>query len=284
MSVVGVSSYFLWTQKGMTNLPLVRGSGFLVAFKQHNTFYHHHVLTAAHVSCPVRFKPLYGDTIGLRAIGERHVTTRLLVPDVAAPRVKYSIPLVFKQEVLPNVDVATLRCTDERQLAGAGLTPLEMDMDPIEEGTELVFCGCNATEERANPNDDGLTLTQRRLEGVCKAALVSLDYGTVLLASIERDVSSASGEATVVSGDLVSPLPLGMCGGPVLRKSSGKCVGVIAARVLKNAPPRDPNAGALYQDPYLDVSENKSLHSQWPIDVAFVPIGEFYHAMRRSEM
>lgn len=287
-SILGLSSYFLWTQKGLTNLPLVRGSCFLVAFKQQNTFYHHHIVTAAHVSCPVRYNHLYGDTIALRAIGERHVTTRLLVPDRLSNAVKHRIPLVFRQGILPNVDVATLRCKDERQLTSVGLTPLEMDMDPIEEGTELTFCGCDAEEERANPNDDGLRLTERRLSGTCKAALVSLDYGTVLLASIEKaggdDEGADSAKPHRDARRVASPLPLSLCGGPVLRKSSGKCVGVIVARVLKNAPPRDPNAGNLYQDPYLDVSENDSLHSKWPIDVAFAPVGEWYHAMRRSEM
>ncbi|CCW70567.1 unnamed protein product [Phytomonas sp. Hart1] len=75
-----------------------------------------------------------------------------------------------------------------------------------------------------------------------------------------------------------------MCGGPVLRRDSGKCVGVIVSQVLKNASPRDPNVDALYQNPYLDISEITSLHTHGSLDVAFVPIGEFYSTMRRSEL
>lgn len=301
MSLVGVSSYFLWTQKGQTVLPLIRGSGFLCAFKQQATFYHHHVLTAAHVSCPPRFKTLYGSSVAFRAIGERHVSARVLVPAArpAAGRltapVAHSLDLEFKQEVMPNTDVASLRLAGERPetLAEAGpLRPWELDLDGIEDGTELVYCGLESVEERANPNDDGLALRERRFEGRCKVALVSLDYGTVLIGSIDRDVSptaasegaaSGAGEAEV-DRSVVSPLPLSLCGGPVLRKSTGKVVGVIVARTLRSPPPRDPNSGALYQDPFLDISENVSLHDRWPLDVAFVPVGEFYHAMRRSEM
>ncbi|CCW62734.1 unnamed protein product [Phytomonas sp. EM1] len=278
MSVYGISSYFLWTQKGLTELPLVRGSGFLMRYRELHTFYRYHVVTAGHVSSPVRYKQIYGDTAGLRAIGQRHLSTRLLVPSSETHKVVHSLEMEFKQYPMPNVDVALLRCKQEAHVEELGLQPIDVDKDPIAEGTELVFCGLDVEEERANPNDEGLLLRERRLFGVCKAALVSLDYGTVLLASLTDESPRA------VDGILSKGLPLGMCGGPVLRRGSGKCVGVIVARVLKNAPPRDPNAGALYQDPYLDISENVSLHAHGSLDVAFVPIGEFYSSMRRSEL
>lgn len=305
MPAFGVSSYFLWTQKGQTVLPLVRGSGFLMKFHQLSTFYSYHVISAAHVSCPVRYKPIYGDTVGLKAIGERHISTRLLLPDPTTHRVRHSLDLDFHQTYLPNVDVASLRVKNEMQLKEwmsaeaekssdddcnglAALRAVEPDLEPIEEGTELVLCGVHAEEERANPNDDGLTLISIRLAATCKAALLSLDYGTVLLASIDGPAESSAGGAAPSSSSPqepdVPPLPLSMCGGPVLRKSSGKCVGVIVARVMKSAPPRDLNSGAVYQDPYLDISEHVALHAHWPLDVAFVPIGEFYDPLRRCEM
>lgn len=303
MSAFGVSSYFLWTQKGQTVLPLVRGSGFLMAFRQLNAFYSYHVISAAHVSCPVRHKSIYGDTIGLKAIGERHISTRLLLPDPSTHKVKQSLDLNFRQNYLPNVDVASLRVTDEAQLKAclaaakdgdknaSGLRAVEPDLEPIEEGTKLVLCGVHAKEERANPNDDGLTIIPMQLAATCKAALLTLDYGTVLLASIDGhanapsdSVSPSSSSAGQQDLPVVPPLPLSMCGGPVLRKSSGKCVGVVVAQVMRSAPPRDVNSGAVYQDPYLDISEHTALHEHWPLDVAFVPIGEFYDPLLRCEM
>ncbi|KAG5496126.1 hypothetical protein JKF63_02427 [Porcisia hertigi] len=303
MSLFGLSSYFLWTQKGQTVLPLVRGSGFLMAFEQLNTFYSYHIISAAHVTCPVRHRRVYGDTIGLKAIGERHISTRLLIPDTSTHKVSRSFDLEFRQQYMPNTDVASLRLSQEKQFkevmqpsqgnstsSESSLQVINPDLDHIEEGDELILCGMQTEEERANPNDDGLKLTPTCLAATCKAALVSLDYGTVLLASIdgpaeETTTSSASSNATFASAPVtVPPLPLSMCGGPVLRRSSGKCVGVIVARVMRNAPPRDPQSASLYHDPYLDISEHIALHAHWPLDVAFVPIGEFYGALRRSEL
>ncbi|EPY30184.1 hypothetical protein AGDE_09571 [Angomonas deanei] len=212
MSVLGVSSYFLWTQKGQTVLPLVRGSGFVLNFKHLNTFYHHHVVTAAHVSCPVKYKSIYGNSVGFKAIGERHISTRLLCPHPESHKVAHSIDLEFKQHFMPNVDVVSLRCKNEAMLADAAVTPLEIDEDPIEDGTEVVYCGVDLKEDRANPNDDGMTMAVKQLTGVCKAAIVSVDYGTVLAGSIEKERRDLSDNAPL--------LPLSFCGGPVLRKSS----------------------------------------------------------------
>ncbi|KEG14745.1 hypothetical protein DQ04_00321140 [Trypanosoma grayi] len=265
MSVVAVSSYFLWTQKGNTILPLVRGSGFLVSFKQLSGFYSYHVLSAAHVACPVRYRQIYGDTVGLRAIGERHISTRLLKPH-SNGLVEASLEMEFKQNFFPNVDVVSLRCRDERRLKDLQLISVDLDLNPIENDTELLFHGIDVSEEKTNPNDDGLRVTPVCIEGNCKAALVSLDYGTVVLASLK------------------SPLILSMCGGPVVRKDNGRCVGIVVARVLKGAPPRDPQVGTLYQDPYLDISQNEDIHANGRMDVAFVPIREFYDSLRRCEI
>ncbi|ORC88432.1 uncharacterized protein TM35_000173040 [Trypanosoma theileri] len=265
MSVLGVSSYFLWTQKGKTILPLVRGSGFLVSFQQLNSFYKYHLLSAAHVTCPVRYRQVYGDTIGLRAIGERHISTRLLSPKSNCS-VGTSLEMEFSQTYFPNMDVSSLRCKSEKEIENSKFLPFELDLNPIKEGTELIFLGMESLEERGNPNDDGLRLREVQIKGECRVALVSLDYGTVVLASLE------------------SPLILSMCGGPVIRKDNGSCVGVIVARVLKNAPPRDPNVGALYQDPWLDISQNESIHACGKVDVAFVPVREFYDSLRRCEI
>ncbi|KAG5470463.1 hypothetical protein LSCM1_01707 [Leishmania martiniquensis] len=300
MSIFGVSSYFLWTQKGQTVLPLVRGSGFLMEFEQRNTFYSYHVLSAAHVTCPVKHRKLYGDTIGLKAIGERHISTRLLMPDEVTHKVLSSFELEFRQHCMPNADVASLRLHREKEFmeamqlpkanctgAASPLQVIEPDLDRIDEGDHLILCGVHTEEERANANDDGLTLIPMRLAATCKAALVSLDYGTVLLASIDglaEEARQCAGAASASGHVQVPPLPLSMCGGPVLRRSSGKCVGVIAARVMKNAPPRDPHSASLYQDPYLDISEHVALHAYWPLDVAFVPIGEFHDPLRRCEV
>ncbi|SCU66244.1 uncharacterized protein TEOVI_000713100 [Trypanosoma equiperdum] len=265
MSVVGVSSYFLWTQKGNTVLPLVRGSGFLVPFQKLNGFYKYHVLSAAHVTCPVRYRQVYGNTVGLRAIGERHVSTRLLKLG-AGPALEASIDMEFTQNYLPNVDVSSLRCKDEKQMNELGLEAVKLDMDPIEDGTELIFRGVEASEERSNPNDDGLRLSEVSIPGECKAAFVSTDYGTVVLASLK------------------SALSLSMCGGPVIRKSSGGCVGVIVAKAMSSPPPRDPHVRSLYEDPWLDLSEHKDLRGLGELSAAFVPVCEFYGPLRRCEM
>nr|CCC95913.1 unnamed protein product [Trypanosoma congolense IL3000] len=266
MSVVGVSSYFLWTQKGNTTLPLVRGSGFLVPFRQLGGFYRYHVLSAAHVTCPVRYRKLYGNTVGLRAIGERHVTTRLLKPRADDGVVEASVEMRFAQHYFLNVDVSSLRCKDESELHDLKLEAVELDLDPITEGTELIFRGVLALEEKSNPNDDGLRLSEASIDGECRAALVSVDYGTVILASLK------------------SSLHLSMCGGPVIRKSTGGCVGVIVARAMRNAPPRDPHVGSLYEEPWLDVSCNENLRNCAGLDVAFVPVREFYDSLQRCEM
>lgn len=162
------------------------------------------------------------------------------------------------------------------------IEPLVIDRDPVGEGDELVLCGMLTDEERANPTDDGATLKPMELQAVCHAAMLTLDYGTVLLASTDE-----------------MP-PASMCGGPVLRKRTGTCVGVLVAPVRRNAPPKrllsrrtsgevDPATvpsvmAELIAEPWLDISQNADLRDIPNLNAAFVPFGEFYASMRRSEM
>lgn len=271
---LGLSSYFLWTQKGLTNLPLVRGSGFIVPFSQVNGFFKFHIVTAAHVSCPVRYRQLYSSDASisaLNAIGERHVSNRILIPQRHGPVKVESVPLRFQQHFMPNVDVSLLRVENEELILNNSLPVLEVDVTPLEDGEEIVLCGMECSEIPGNPNDDELSMIPRQLHAVCKAALVSVDYGTVLL------------------GELIDPpsddflLPVSMCGGPVLRKSNGKVVGVIVSRVTRGAVPQDMSRPMKHCDPFLDVSDNTDVLQRWPFHVAFVPFAEFEGAMRRSE-
>lgn len=270
----GLSSYFLWTQKGLTTLPLVRGSGFIVPFSQVNGFFKFHVVTAAHVSCPVRYRQLYSSDVSvsaLNAIGERHVSNRILIPQPQSPLKLDSSPLRFQQFFMPNVDVSLLRMENEEAVTKASLPVVEVDLTPLEDGEEIVLCGMDCSETPGNPNDDELSIAPRQFNAVCKAALVSVDYGTVLLGEI---VDPPSGDFS---------LPASMCGGPVLRRSNGKAVGVIVSRVNRSTAPQDISKPMKHYDPFLDVSDNTDVLQRWPFHVAFVPFAEFEGAMRRSE-
>eukprot|EP00796_Vickermania_ingenoplastis_P006501 gene6501-4683_t len=272
-SVFGVSSYFLWTQKGLTTLPLVRGSGFLVRFTQLNCFHTLHVVTAAHVSCPVRYEQLYssqGKGGPLSSIGQRHINNRLLVPKGEEKGQFVAHPLRFDQHFMPNVDVSVLRLEKEKE-AMESVTALEVDVQPVQCGDEVTFYGMDCQEAPANPNDDGMAMQLRRMDAVCRAAIVSVDYGTVLLASIQG--AAAEQEAN---------WPVSMCGGPVVRKASGKVVGVAVARVLGHAPPVNKARG-VQCEPFLSVGDNAAVMKMWPLHLAFVPIADFSGAMRRSE-
>lgn len=313
MSVFGVSSYFLWTQKGMTTLPLVRGSGFTIKADLVHSFYTRHVITAAHVACPVKYPAIYGNTNGLRAIGERHISTKVLLPNLepqqAATRngktrlpMTKTVDLEFAQKRFNNVDACSLRIKNESSVLkelGDSLQPFEVDITALQEGEELIFLGMKSTEDVANPSDNDLMLEPRRFEGRVLASLQTRDFGTVLLA--QTDV-----------------LPHGsLCGGPVVRKSNGRCVGVIVAPVRSNAPPRrlprereDSEASAdekeriharmsadatratnlkdvmdsLIAEPWLDVSSTAEVSSVPNLNVAFVPLMEFHSALRRHEL
>lgn len=301
----GVSSYFLWTQKGLTTLPLVRGSGFVVPFRQMNGFYKYHVITAAHVSCPVRYPQLFSsasDNNPLKAIGERHISNRILFSHASessfstingpfSPCLRHvsSHNLRFQQHFMPNVDVAALRIENEEIFSHdyPKSKLLEVDLTPLQDGEEIVLCGMDAKEAAGNPNDDGLQLLPCELTAVCKAALISVDYGTVLLCEVPEFHRANDREENLINlshqNSIFASLPAGLCGGPVLRKSNQKAVGVIVARVTRYLPPKDLNKPLNIHEPFLDISDNKEILSQWPLDAAFVPFSEFEGSMRRTE-
>lgn len=302
----GVSSYFLWTQKGLTTLPLVRGSGFVIPFRQVNGFYKYHVVTAAHVSCPVRYHQLFTSSVDnnpFKAIGERHISNRILLPhtvqSASYPEVTNSPSFVpslhshnlrFQQYFMPNVDVAVLRIENEdvfsREHPESAL--LEVDLTPLQNDEEIILCGMDVRESAGNPNDDGLQLVHCQFSAVCKVALVSVDYGTVLLCKVRDFHDIGDDDNNSVShphqNEKFHSLPVGMCGGPVLRKSTKKAVGVIVARVMRHLPPKDLNKPPNIHEPFMEISDNKEILSQWPLDVAFVPFSEFEGSMRRTEL
>lgn len=299
----GVSSYFLWTQKGLTTLPLVRGSGFVVPFRHVNGFYKYHIITAAHVSCPVRYPQLFSsdkDNNPLQAIGERHISNRLLVPKppIWPPgQTNSSIfnvstssyNLRFQQYVMPNSDVAVLRIENEEKFfKHYPESSVEVDLSPLEDGEEIVLCGVDAREATGNPNDDGLQLMPCQFSAVCKAALVAVDYGTVLLGEIKKVHKMDGEQCTIVNyRDEVEgspPFPSSLCGGPVLRKTNKKVVGVIVARVARHVPPKDLSKPSIISEPFLNLSDNKEILDKWPLDVAFVPFADFEGSMRRTEL
>ena len=281
MSILGVSSYFLWTEKGMTIMPLVRGSGFCVAFDLASGFHKYHVLTAAHIVNPIRYRQIFGNSEGLNAIGERHLYARALVSPPYSPEtdvrnlrrlveerksnITATIFLEGKKNYFPNCDVASLRCKNEAALASSDTRPFEVDHQPIQQGDDLVYLGVEAMEDKRNPHDNGLVLCQRRIEGKSEAAVLTEDYGPAVVGTAEEE------------------LPLSMCGGPVIRKSTGKCIGVIVAQVRTSPPPAvTPKPPVV--DPWLDVSNSDDLRQITNLRAAFVPFAEFYKKMRQTEL
>ena len=274
MSVIGISSYFLWTEKGKTILPLVRASSFVLDFDNLSAFNKRHLITAAHAAIPTRFRNIYNNK-RLEHLGERHIYGKALLPqflsgpgEVAGREhfVTQAAMLRSSPPVFPHVDVCSMRLQNESVGDAWNLRGFEIDQEPLQAGDEVVYVGFRAEEEKANPNDDELQLVPEELRGVCHAAYLSMDYGMVML------------------GTCQSSLPLSMCGGPVLRKSTMKVVGVTVAQVRSAAPPHDPRTELIYTDPWLDISAQEKLCSIPNLEVAFVPIGEFYHAMRKSEI
>lgn len=264
-------------------MPLVRGSGFILKSSGMNPFYKYQVITAGHVSCPVKYPAVFGrDSPALKAIGERHITSGLVIPrsninsDSGDAGPHYTHPLIFLQKRFLNTDVALLHVKDEDAFfatpIGTSITPLELDADPVGRGEELVFHGVQSTESPSNPSDDGLRVEDVRIGGSCHSRLNSIDYGSVLLAHAD------------------APIPPTLCGGPVLRKSNGKCVGVIVARTLAAAPPVEtapnapPNQRMVNREPWMDISETPELRdAKPPIHAAFVPVQEFLSQLRKYD-
>lgn len=272
----GLSSYFLWTVKGATVMPLVRGSGFLIQSEGSHAFHKYHVITAGHVACPVQFPRVFGgDSPGLRAIGERHITTGALCPvshdGRSTPR---AFPMLFPQKRFLNVDVAALRLKNEsssiQELFEMGVTPLEVDTTPLERDEELEFCGVRSFESLTNSTDEELQVEHDSLCGSSHSTVISHDYGTIIVARLNDDIDST------------------MCGGPVIRKSNGKCVGVIVARVGAlgaTDPPISPDASKLVRKPCLDLSSTPGLEGDASmLRAAFVPARDFITQLRNSSL
>jgi hypothetical protein len=269
----GVSSYFLWTVKGATVMPLVRGSGFLIRSTSH-TFHKYHVVTAGHVACPVQFPRVFGGrSPGLRAIGERHISTGLLCPTLTkGPSAPVTFPALFLQRRFLNVDVAILHLKDEDRaietISRVGIAPLDVDLEPLHLGEELTFCGVTSTENTANASDDNVLVEYQSIDGISHSEVVTNDYGTVIVAKGDQSIDPT------------------MCGGPVLRKSNGKCVGVIVARiggdVRPDAPPT-PEASTLIQKPFLDLSTTQDLEHV-SLRVAFISIRDFLPTFIATEI
>jgi hypothetical protein len=272
MSVVGFSSYFLWTEKGKTVLPLIRGSAFILDYHNTSAFNKRHVITAAHCAIPTRFPNIFSNNKRLAHLGERHIYTKALMPRFllnSRDEQDYTIGsmsfLRNNAAVFPHVDVCSMRLREESVGDQWGLQGFEIDTDALQDGDEVVYIGLHAQEEKANPTDDHLQMHPLEIGGVCRAAYLSGDYGMVML------------------GTASEPVPLSMCGGPVLRRSNMKVVGVIVAQVRQAAPPSDPRTELIYHDPWLDISAQPDLCQIPDLQVAFVPLGEFYHALRKSE-
>ncbi|CUI15490.1 trypsin peptidase, putative [Bodo saltans] len=267
----GVSSYFLWTVKGATVMPLVRGSGFMI-HSASRTFHKYHIVTAGHVACPVQFPRVFGDrSPGLRAIGERHISTGLLCPSGAGSSTPVTFPTLFPQRRFINADAAILHLKNEDQafstISHLGITPVDVDLQPLQFGEELTFCGVTSTEHSANASDDNVHVEYHSINGVSHSEVGTLDYGTVIAAQADRDIDPT------------------MCGGPVLRKSNGKCVGVIVARIgsatVSDSPPT-PDASLLIHKPALDLSNTPNLEKA-SLRVAFISINDFLPTYRATE-
>lgn len=292
MSVVGISSYVLITQKGRTLVPFVRGSGFLLKFET-QSFYQYHVVTAGHVALPHRFGALYGNTQELKHIGDRHVSSKMHLFRPDGKRIAI-LPLAFQVQRPPLTDIALLRIEREKEIIKSmetdGLPPLEAldaDTGPLQKGEEVVINGLHMTTE--DTVADEIDMVPKPVTAQVVAKYNSDHFNTVLLASTQEAVTS------------------GMNGCPVLRKSNGKCVGVLVGDVKRDAPSIDPKPlletpkgtsrtpdvmmaqhewrMSHMHAPFVDISSNGELmHSVGVHGGAFVPIAEFVRFMRKSEI
>lgn len=238
MSVFGVTNYLLVTQKGRTYIPFVRGTGFLLDFQTHG-FYSKHVITAGHVAAPLRYSALYGRPPLFSRIGERHLTPKILLFDHEGHR-RAIVPLEPKFHQLKGTCVTALRVKNERELFprmfqdGVPVpVPYELD-DPnnsvIGEGEELVIQGLvlDRDEEAA----DVAEMKPMVVQAKAKLSFLSELFGSTVIAS---------------TGNIkISP---GMSGSPVLRKSNGKCVGMLVCGVKTKLP--DPTVAEKNQSPLI---------------------------------
>jgi hypothetical protein len=297
-SVFGVTAYTLMTTKGRTFVPLVRGTGFCVGFSN-TSFYTRHVVTAGHVARPQRYGKLYGNAPELSQIKDRHVSTKLHLFTPAGQRFAL-LPLEFNVHSPPRVNVAILRIEREgpilSDMSSKGLPaiePFELDTEGLARGEDVRVMGLHMTS--VDTLADAVNMVPEQAMGTLQAKYVSDDLGTVLLANLK-------------SGSITP----GMHGAPVLRASNNKVVGVLVGgtqrhtREYEKAPnelgvkrgfaDKEPRAPEVTDElnrwreknmhaPAVDISTNAELLDAVPDGgFAFVPLGEFYSFLRRTEI
>ena len=335
-AIFGVTAYAMITRKGATHLPLVRGTGFLVRYSI-VAFYNHHVVTAAHLLKPTKYRELYGSPRVMESIGERHISHKLLRFTDDGFRAAALPLLPGGPTTFANMDVGVSRIEREMdifpQMRRDGLPPIpafELDVSPIHNGELVTLLGMDLLKDEDVA--DTATMTPRAVEAVCRGRMTTDQFGPVVLvagASSVPDNGTLSPQRAQAADDgdggKVDPGPLisgGMVGGPVIRKSNGKCVGILVApcrrtrhltdekiwrdrleRASKPLPKtvEDAEKGKidvqsmakdffeanrqLLTDPYLDISSNTALLNAvaGPM-AAFVGAGEFEAALRRTEI
>jgi hypothetical protein len=294
MSVFGVTSYGLVTQKGRTFVPFIRGTGFPIAFAQ-TAFNTCHILTADHVARPQRHGHKYGNDLEIGKMRDRHVSCKLHMFEESQ---RYAVlPLEFRTFPAPQSDVCVLRIEREKHIledmSQHGLPPIvpfELDMGGLKQGEPLEVLGLHMLGE--DTIEDRLSMVPRTVVGNLAAKYVSQDFGTVLLASTTEGEVSA-----------------GMHGSPVVRAGTNNVVGVFVGECLREAPQRTeapkllglagPPDGKIPEEvraahdkwrrenmhaPTLDISSNEDLmNSVGSAGFAFVPTGEFGSYLRHIE-
>lgn len=245
MSVFGITNYLLVTQKGQTRIPFVRGTGFLLDFEKHG-FHTKHVISAGHVSMPLRYASIYGRPPLFSRIGERHLTPKILLFDGFGKR-KAILPLEYDMKQLKGTCVAALRVRGERELfprmAQDGVPlPIPYELEdlvsgkPLGENEELILQGlCLDQDVEAA---DVAVMKPLSIPANAKLSFISELFGSVVIVSTGKQK--------------VSP---GMSGCPVLRKSTGKCVGMLicAAKTKLSNPELHTN-----KSPLLNANNNSS--------------------------
>ena len=343
--VLPFSSYFLWTQKGFTRLPLARGSCHVMAYDSKAAFFTRHIVTAAHVAMPIRFPQCFGNASLAMGLGERHITSKVILPSTARERDRViakaraaaaaasfggdeaKIPpsllekiaadpahrvgraigdlnTNYKVDIFPTTTVARQTFKQEGSIdlcpphvseLFEGLLP---DLTPIQPGDELLFVGYAMDEEAASPHDGFLTMRQLQISGTAVAAVEAQAFGTVIVCSTEGDIGANAADSNN-GGMLGAVIPASIAGGAVLRKSTGRVVGTIAAKTaIETTEPLFPATDAAttsavnadgqrvaFSDPCVDLTSfgPQLAEKVGSRGIAFTPINEYHNALRKFE-
>lgn len=247
MSVFGVTNYLLVTQKGRTYIPFVRGTGFLVDYSTHS-FHSKHVLTAAHVAAPLRFPSAFGNPPVFQRLGERHLTPKIILFSQATGQRRAILPLEFQVNVMRGTSVAALRIKGERELfermQNDGVQgPAPFQLDDAQQPQQLPGAGSGIGGLDVADGEElllrGLEL-ERDEDGADTAEMKAV---TILARARLSYISKSFGPAVIVSTGK-KKVTGGMSGCPVIRKSNGKCVGVLVAPVKTHDDPDKKHGGA----------------------------------------